>query len=317
MLDFASFVAGNWGVPSSATIFVFNNASPTVQTNWETCLKPRGSVGCYIYCVGGGGGGMSGLAGAASFAGGGGGGGSSGQSTLWVPAFLLPDVLYVSVGAGGASNVASTNAIASKVSVAPSATANDCLLSATGGASGTAPTTVPAGGGAGAAGGLATIAQAPLAGWGASNFLAGQAGIIGGAAVAGGNLALPTTGLVITGATGGGGLGAVNVAGKAGGNITGAGIFPSNPGGAGGTTAPTAGAHGSNGMRPIRNLWYMYGATGGGSCGLTAGGVGADGGSGQRGSFGCGGGGGGACITGSTPGRGGEGGDGIVIIAFW
>ena len=82
--------------PSQATdIRIFESASPTVSTNWQVWNKPRGKSMAFIFCIAGGGAGMPGVVGAASTAGGGGGGGSSGQSTLIVPVFLLPDVLYV------------------------------------------------------------------------------------------------------------------------------------------------------------------------------------------------------------------------------
>src|ERR1043165_5257888 len=84
-------------------VFLANNQG----INWQTWSKPRGISMCYMLAISGGGGGGGGFSrSAGNPGGGGGGGGCSGVSRLIVPAYVLPDVLYVQVGRGGAGGVA-------------------------------------------------------------------------------------------------------------------------------------------------------------------------------------------------------------------
>jgi len=69
--------------------------------NWATWAKPRGVNFISIIAIAGGGGGGGGRVGATGVSGGGGGGGSSAYVVALYPAWMLPDVLYVSVGIGG------------------------------------------------------------------------------------------------------------------------------------------------------------------------------------------------------------------------
>lgn len=69
----------------------------TFSRTWE---KPRGIHTIVITCIGAGGGGASGTVAGGSAAGGS-GGGSGGFTRVIIPAMVLPDVLYVSVGKGG------------------------------------------------------------------------------------------------------------------------------------------------------------------------------------------------------------------------
>jgi hypothetical protein len=158
----------------------------------------------------------------------------------------------------------------------------------------------------------------PLAGLGFYTLIAGQAGIIGNTTGAGAALTLPTTGLLITGGTGGAGVGNAASTGAAGGAFTVAGAFPTHTGGtaAGSQTLPAG--NGSNGFdRVINGLSYSYGGTGGGSTGGAATGAGLKAGNGGAGGIGCGGGGGGGGFTGSTQGLGGRGGPSQIIITAW
>lgn len=298
---------------TKADIQVFAANSKVANEGWSTWSKPRGVSMVQIFALAGGGGGGNAVAGAASTAAGGGGGATGGQTTVVIPAIHLPDLLYLSIGVGGAATL---SGVSTRVSISPDNTTNNsiCLVN-NGNAGGNAVGATA--GAAGSAGGASALSTGPLSGLGFLTSLAGQNGIIGGTTVPGAALSLPTTGLVITGGAGGGGLPAANTAGSAGGGITGAGVFPTAAGGAGGTTAPTAGSDGSAGMRPLGKLLYFYGGTGGGSSGLTVTPTGSNGGNGGNGAIGCGGGGGGGAFTASTAGVGGRGGDGIVVIVAW
>jgi hypothetical protein len=68
--------------------------------NWQTWSKPRNAKMIEIFCLGGGAGGGSSLLSGSAY-GGAGGGGSAGIVRGIVPAFLLPDTLYILVGKGG------------------------------------------------------------------------------------------------------------------------------------------------------------------------------------------------------------------------
>jgi hypothetical protein len=279
------------------------------STDWRTWQKPRGVSMIYMLVLGCGGNGGSGAVGAASTAAGGGGGGSGGQATLLIPAIFLPDTLYCLVPFTRGS-LADTMVAVDRLST------NGTLLTcgyANNGGDGVGA----AAGSAGVAAGARSTSNAPLSGMGRSNFLGGQGGIAGGVGGAT-NLSLPTTGLIVTGGTGGGGVGASG-GGNLGGNITGSVVFPTLAGGigpaVGATTTPPD--SGSSGIQPIPGLAFFYGGTGGGSTHNAATGAGLVGANGGNGSYGCGGGGGGGALTGSTQGLGGRGGPGLVIIIAW
>lgn len=299
-------------------IFHSNNQS---TINFQPWVKPRGTSMSYIVCIGGGGGGGGGHSAASGTNGGGGGGGAcSGISRLIVPTFLLPDTLYVQVGAGGlggAATVAGGAGTNSYIMTAPLAfTAANSLLSSNANA--------PGGGGAGQLASVGTAGSVPSAATAAVQSIIGQFsatnGLIGstGGAVAGGNgtsvtawAALPLS----PGAGGGGGpndtIGTTN-----GGNITATAAinftylnWPTTAGalalgGIPGATSANIGSAGVSVMAPF----FQSGGAGGGT-GTTS--IGGDGG---RGGIGCGGGGGGKGITG---GRGGNGGNGLVAIFSW
>lgn len=259
-----------------------------------------------MLCISAGGNGGGGAVGAVSTAGGGGGGASGKIAFVCVPINRLPETLFVDVSASPF------------IVIGPGALVQgNGVLYASGGAAG-------ANGGAGTGGAGAPsvsvplISDQPLAGMGVFNFIVNQAGIIGGAAIAGANLTLPTTGIIVTGGTGGGGLGATAVVGKDGGSFTVSGAFPPHSGGLGGSAATTPGGHGSNGFdNVIAGLRYSYGGTGGGSSHGSATGAGLFGGNGGAGGIGCGGGGGGGCLTGGVAGVGGRGGPGQIVIIAW
>lgn len=315
MLDFGFFPTG-----SSVDRQVFNANSVTAGTVWSVWNKPRGAGMVHIFVLSGGGGGGAGFVGANAAAGGGGGGGSSAQTNVWMPAWLIPDVLYCSVGVGGAgaTTAAGGNGVLSYVAIAPDTGLTAQNIIARGGAAagqGGGVGTAAVGGPTGTAGTITTIATMPLALAGAWFTIAGQVGIIGGFGAAGGNQALPTTGVRTVGGAGGGAVGNAGTT-YAGGNITAVGNSPVFPGGAGSTGANVSGVAGSHGRDLTKdNPYFIGGAGGGGGYGTGAGT--SNGGAGGDGGIGCGGGGGGGALTAKVGGTGGRGGDGIVIITSW
>jgi hypothetical protein len=75
----------------------------TNGTDWVSWNKPRNARFIRFFAVGGGGGGGGGSnSGSLGYGFGGGGGGGGAVTTVFVPAFLVPDTLYVQVGLGGA-----------------------------------------------------------------------------------------------------------------------------------------------------------------------------------------------------------------------
>lgn len=307
MLDFSHLPTS-----TKADVQVFN-ATATSTGVWQYVAwhKPRGVSMLHILAIGAGGNGGNGAVGAALAAAGGAGGGSGGQTSLVIPAALLPDILYCRVG------VALTGfAMLSQVVIDPSAQSATTVIVANGGAAGGNASGATAGA-ATAGGSVASIATMSLAGLGFYTLLAGQAGIVGHQTLAPPALTLPVTGLLITGGTGGAGVPGVATGGS-GGSFTVTGAFPPHPGGIGATSTTTPGGNGSNGFdRVINGLSYSYGGTGGGSTGNAPTGAGLVAGNGGNGGIGCGGGGGGGGFTGSTQGLGGRGGPGQIIITAW
>jgi hypothetical protein len=292
----------------------------------QTWRKPRGVNWVYIIGVGGGGGGSTGGRGGSTTAGGGGGGGSGGQTTVLIPASMIPDTLYILCGAGGAGSTVSgaatgvvgNNGIPTYVLVEPDTTLtiNTTLLLTNGGSAGGVEAT---GGSVGGVGGtLAAINNMPLAGRGTFNFFAGQTGGTGGsrAGVAPTAIALPQTGLLVSGGQGGGGGGTTPTAGVGFTNSTGAlgqDFFPNTVAGAvaSGATPATAGSPGFI----SKNFLMNYGGSGGGGSNATTGGNAANGGDAAPG---CGGGGAGAInLTNTTAVTSGAGGAGFVYIISW
>lgn len=281
-------------------IFRANGATP------QTWNKPRGASSVFMMAIGSGGGGGGGFSGAAgTLRGGGGGGGASGISRLLSVAALLPDSLYVFVpygGAGGTAGNAGSNGANSEICLVPIYAGNDAdtvLRSGVTGALGGQPGTGSAGGAGGTAGTLDAATAHTFDKFGVTTFIAGAVATGGGTGDAnGGNFNWGSSGVPLSGGTGGGG---VTTSLRRGGNITGAGLFPSIVGVAGVTTPIVDGI----------TIWKPFMACGGigGSCDNNI--VGGDGGTGG---IGCGGGGGGG---GTTGGAGGRGGDGLVVIISW
>ena len=287
----------------------------TLSSQWQTWRKPRGVKNVYMLGVGGGSSGTVGANTAATNAGGQ-GGGSGGQTCVWIPAFFVPDVLYIQCGAGGRHPTTLVSLQLQQgggptyVAIEPSSTltANMTVLLANGGPSGVTN-----------GGTLATIAGMPLAARGSYTFFAGQAGTAGGAAGAGsgGNQTFPVSGIMVMGGSGGGG------GGSATGGIGGALSVPlgapyndfflfTYPGGTAASGATPAGAGFSGPV--MKNFIMNYGGMGGGGASNTSGGQAGAGGNGAPGS---GGGGSGGATDITTLARPGNGGDGFVIVMSW
>jgi hypothetical protein len=151
---------GQFDLPrsSDADRKVFTVNSPSAGAGWQRFTRNPGTTMMHILALGGGGGGGAGAVGANSTAAGGGGGGSGGQTAIIIPCALLPETIFVSVGAGGA---AGTAGIASRISVFPDTTANHTIAFVNGGGAGGAAAGATAGA-AGAAGAVASAANMPL-----------------------------------------------------------------------------------------------------------------------------------------------------------
>ena len=296
-------------------------ASPHSSLQFDVWMKPRGVSMVSILCVGSGGaGGAGGGHTTGSDPQGGGGGGSAGIGFHLFPACLLPDVMLVHVAKGGLNiggghgspgdtSYVCITPVAATVAAEIVAISSDPSTPAAGGIF----TTAAATGGAGAS--AATTAMAIYSCLGVCNWTAGTQGATGGNNVAGANVTV-MTGLNVCGGAGGGG----NYTTGTGGNVTGAGSFPSVLGG--GTV--NTGVFGSGGfVMRLPGLQYepnsagSFRACGGCGGGPRTGGVLPVAGYGGNGSIGCGGGGGGGASVGGFRGLGGDGGNGLVVIAAW
>ena len=288
------------------------DATGNSPRGWRSWNKPAGINFIWALSVGGGGFGGNGAATAATARTGGGGGSSGCVSSVLIPAFLLPDVLWLWPGQGATQ--VSASAQPSQLCVLPSIS--------------TAIAVAPGGinGGIGSAGGTVSAGvPTNIAGLGILSNIANSAGGNAGANTGGAVSSVSRTSLFIpfTGGAGGGGSTAANSV-IAGGNITassntfGPSMYPLISGGVAGVSGTTPGSPGGAGFNTGLSLQYLLnrgqepftfsGGSGGGAGGAS------NGGDGGRGAWGCGGGGGGAGAVGGT---GGDGGDGFIIIGAW
>jgi hypothetical protein len=227
------------------------------------------------------------------------------MSTLTIPAVFVPDRLYVSSGLGGVGGSAGAGSagIPSIVSIAP-ANVNIYILcyanAGTGGGLGS--NTTISGGAGGTGGGQAVITTANQGFQGHLNAIAGQNGATGGSSIT-----YPTTGLLLTGGSGGGTIN-TNISGSAG--SVNAPASQSSVYTLFQTLTAVAFSDGQAGVELYQPLM---------SCGGVGGGASISGGRrGGAGGFGSGGGGGGAATTtGASGGAGGNGGAGLVVIQTW
>ena len=285
-------------------IDVFNIQSQQQQTftfyatgNWQTWNKPRGAKMIEIFCLGGGGGGGHPTISAAAV-GGGGSGGSSGIVRGLIPAFLLPDTIYILVGKGGrgssTSGTAGSSGEISYIALQPSTSEQTLICKSS--------TVAASPGGLTTAGAAATISVVTLSAFGNLGLFTAIAGVVGSAGGAntggnGSNQISLSTNLTTGGASGGGKTASVF---GSGGTITAASVILTNNVG-GGVAAGENGGDGYGTLQPF------CGTGGAGGAGITTG----QGGRGGNGYYGCGGGGVGG---GSVTSKAGDGGDGLVII---
>ena len=263
--------------------------------DWQTWIKPRNCKFVWMICIGGaagGGGGQSGVANPPTTYNGGGGGCSAAVTRALFPANVLPDILYIQPGPGGAGGTAgggqSSGGNRSFVSIVASSATVMNLVCTSGlvAAAGTLTNTGET---------AATTAAAGLLSLG--NFISVAGGASGGQVDV-----TPLSGTITSVGTVGGS--ANSTAGLSSNTILSTSFSPSLQG-LGSTTTT------NNGVSYISwKPFFTLGGCGGGGFGATAG----NGGKGGDGGFGSGGGGGGAAFNG-TGGVGGKGGDGLVIIA--
>ena len=274
----------------NTTIFYAQSGS------WQTWNKPRNAKMIEIFCLGGGAGGAITVIGTGARAGGN-GGCSSGIVRGIIPAFLLPDSLYILVGKGGAGSTGNnTNGGVGGISyigLQPS-TSEQTLICKSSTSTPNNSTTGPT---------ISTVALSAFGNLGLFTAIAGVGASAGGTSTptqGGSQASLGTS--IITGGGGGGGKTAATFA--AGGNITSASVI---------LTSQVNGsiADAQNGADGYGTLIPFCGTGGAGGAGRQGdSGIGGNGGNGW---YGCGGGGAGGTTT-VTGLRGGNGGDGLVII---
>lgn len=260
--------------------------------NWQTWSKPRNAKMIEIFCLGGGAGGVSPTLSTGTGTGGG-GGGSAGIVRGLIPAFLLPDTLYILVGKGGigpSTTAPGPNGGISYIALQPLTSEQTLICKSS---------TATASGGTGTAGGAgATISVVSLSAFGNLGLFTAIAGVNGS------NEGLSPTALATNLTTGGaGGGGKTPIAFTAGGNITAASVILTSTVN-GGTTTGQSGDSGYGTLKPF------CGTGGAGGAGIQ--GASGTGGNGGNGFYGCGGAGAGGSSTVSA--KAGNGGDGLVII---
>jgi len=278
--------------------FQTNNANTQIFQNggtWQTWVKPKNAKTVSFFVVGAGSGGGGGFQTGSGAKSGGQGGSNGGNVKLILQASLLPDILYIIPGTGGAGGIGGNPSTAggaatkSFVCLTPDTGSVSNIVCTSGNAAatgGTGGSTATATGGVGET--IATTANMIFVNLGNFIATAGTAGSSGGLTTGGNNA---VTAFMVPGSGGGG-------SSTAGGSPSAAaGPFPLQSG----ATTATGPKNGLIFYKPIFGL---------------SGGVGGNGGTtgvnGGNGAPGCGGGGGGAGTT--SAGNGGRGGDGFVII---
>lgn len=273
-----------------------------VSNGFQTWSKPPGISFIHIIVIGaagGGGGAFIWTPGVANR--GGGGGGTGAMTSIFLPAYLVPDILYINVGLGGSGGASSTTTTANVGTQGTTTYVTFYPLQASGYTLGVA---APGGGGgaaAGTGGGIGGGAAAaalttayPISQIGLRNSTAGQVGVTG--QTGGGGTV--TAAYRITGGAGGTGKSAGD-AGANGGGILAVGDYALQS-----IAASPAGTDGSQ-LTDLVKFIFAGGTSPGSSASIS----GSNGGNGGY----CSGGGGGSTGPGRG-GAGGKGGDGLVII---
>lgn len=263
--------------------------------NWQTWNKPRNAKMIEIFCLGGGGGGGQNVLTNPTGAG---GGGSAGIVRGIIPAFLLPDTLYISVGEGGkgssTSGAAGGSGGISYVGLQPSISEQTLICKSS--------TSFAGGGGTNFNGLAATISVVAQSVYGNLGLFTAVAGVAGSATSINGtpgNSLTALTSNLITGGASGAGRNA-SITGVSGGSILPAPLILTSTV-SGGTSSSLDGQSGYGTFKPF------CGTGGGGGASVTTG----VGGKGGNGWYGCG---GGACGGGTIVTKAGDGGDGLIII---
>lgn len=300
-------------IPSkySGDVKIYTSNTGADLKGFQIWQKPKGASLVSMTIMSGGGGGGGGFSRTAGSPGGGGGGGASSPvARLLCAAMLLPDVLYIQVGAGGQGGEASLPGAAGLVSYIltskTAATPNIILYSSASAPGGGNPGTAAAGGTGGTAPG--TPANQPTNSWGFYFATQGVLGADGGPQTGGTSSSISGFVNRVTGeGTGGAGCQTTDFAG---GQITCPAVLDTSnlfyPA-VSGVVAPGGAAGGGNGGSGVCRITPLFntGGSGGGSNNSSLAGKGGNGG------YGSGGGGGGA---GTSGGRGGNGGSGLVVI---
>jgi hypothetical protein len=301
-----------YDIPNKDGVWTF--ITPMSTTQWQTWIKPQEYSNFIIYVCGAGGGGGSGITITYTYNRSGGGGGGGGALTIInTPSYLLPETLYIQVGAGGAGGPA----ISPSASGTTGGTSYLCYYPSTS----TPNLIVQSNGGGGGGGGQSNAASTGGAGGTAfSNpsifsysSTSGASGIGDGAGSAGSNF-IPNTSCIFGGASGGGVSNSSTSPGTNGGNIINSDLFNQINGGISTGYPVTANSTPGGIGYLIKKPFTSISGAGGGSVGgiNTAFSAGAGGSA----IFGAGGGGGGmySANSGLRNGAGGKGGDGFVII---
>lgn len=273
---------------------------------WQPYVVPRGATWLYAAILSGGGGGGGGASRTAGVNGRGGGGGSMcAPMFVLMPAFLLPERIYVYVGNGGEGGGADTNGSvgeASILAVAPSSSAGNVIAHGEPGNGGSA-------GGLATGGAGALAASTPSPGhthfWGVAGAAPATAAGAAGGTTGTGSAATHQVRNMCGVGSGGGAVSVGNAAGNGGAinaiisTVT---LIPAQ--------SAVAASDGADGVEIDNGTWwYCRGGQGG------AGNAAGTGYRGGRGAYGAGGGGGGAGTP--TGGAGGRGGSGIVQLLAW
>jgi hypothetical protein len=290
------------GITNWQTFYAAQSATTT--DSWQSWMKPAGCSWIYIFCQASGGGGGRPNNGSISV--GGGGGATGGTTRMLIPAFMVPDILYVRPGSGGAgattANTAGSIGVTSHVSMAANTTTANLLLGQAGGSGGAASTT-------GGTAGVAGTTNPAMVGVSLFTTVVGATGRDGASANDGNGVSITQTGASLTtpGAGGGNGFGS-------GGSIVNNVVFPTISGGATEVNGSVGFQEGAI-IQPGLKSFPMIFSGGSGGGGTKSGGAGGTAGSGGNASYGGGGGGGGGGgNSGSTSGNGGSGGDGFILI---
>jgi len=289
-------------------VFYYNG-----PTGWQVWNKPPKCNLVNFFLLGGGAGGQGGQVNASSTRNGGSGGGSAAFAYITVPAFALPDTLYILVASGGTGGVSGGSpqggqgSLSYVCSAPDTSTVNNILMR-----SGSANAGVSTCATAGAAITAADILLAEAA------FISGYAGQTGGAGGVSSGTAtdVTPTGIPVTAGAGGAGCSSVGTLGVSA-DIVGILDFPIISGGTNTAVAGATAGAGNHGFSTRENFigpnfkypMFFTGGAGGGAASNATG----IGGRGGDGAYGCGGGGGGAGGN-TTAGAGGNGGNGLVII---